>query len=85
MLGLIEKFFPIRLFGIAKVCDGAHHRPSVYTIFFSLFRKYTVYQFSFESDEYTTCTCISSLVALYYLCTEHIYMYKVSILGGTRQ
>ena len=38
MLGLIEKFFSIRVFGIAKVCDGAYHRPSVYTIFFSLFR-----------------------------------------------
>ena len=38
MLGLIEKFFSIRIFGIAKVCDGAQHRPSVYTIFFSLFR-----------------------------------------------
>ena len=38
MLGLIEKFFSIRVFGIAKVFDGAHGRPSVYTIFFSLFR-----------------------------------------------
>ena len=39
MLGLIEKFFSIRVFGIAKVLDGAYRRPSVYTIFFSLFRQ----------------------------------------------
>ena len=84
MLGLIEKFFSIRVFGMAKVCDGAHRRPSVYTIFIHyLDRKYTVYQFSFDtvyqfsfgSDEYSTCTCISSLFALYCLCTKHIYMY----------
>ena len=38
MLGLIEKKISIRVFGIAKVCDGAHRRPSVNTIFFSLNR-----------------------------------------------
>ena len=37
MLGLIEKIFSIPVFGIAKVCEGAHRRPSIYTIFFSLF------------------------------------------------
>ena len=38
MLGIIEKNFSIHVLGIAKVCDGAHRRPSVNTIFFSLFR-----------------------------------------------
>ena len=35
----------------------------LFTLFSShyLDRKYTVYQFSFGSDEYSTCTCISSL------------------------
>ena len=34
----------------------------LFTLFSShyLHRKYTVYQFSFGSDEYSTCTCISS-------------------------
>ena len=74
MLGLIEKFFSIRVFGIAKVTGLT--ADLLFTLFSShyLDRKYTVYQFSFGSDEYSTCTCISSLVALYYLCTKHIYM-----------
>ena len=36
MLGLIDKFFSIRVFGIAEVCDGAHRRPSVNRDYFLL-------------------------------------------------
>ena len=44
MLGLIEKFFTIRVFGIAKVCDGLI-ADLLFTLFSShyLDRKYTVY------------------------------------------
>ena len=81
MLGLIEKFFSIHVFGIAKVCDWLI-ADLLFTLFSShyLDRKYIVYQFSFGSDEYSTCTCISSLVALYtfvrsiFMCIKHEYL-----------